>query len=790
MNHPADTRVDSAILGTGHCLVEVRATRRSCLSRLRLAQAILSICFSPVALAGSEFGLQAEDPPGQATAQPAPDASTQDKHKVTDLDAVSVNAYRVTTHTSGATKTDAPIAETAKSVSVIAREELDARGVTNLNEAMRYVAGVVLESTGNDNRYDDFTIRGFAVGSSSGTTTVDGLRVPPIGVAWNRAKFDSWNLDRVEVLKGPSAVMYGQMAPGGIVNQVSKTPTPEQQQVLQVGVDGYGTYSTAFDVGTGTDDKRHLFRLVGRYADGDTQIETVKQKHWFLAPSYTFQIADKTRLTLLGFYQKDDGGSTYQFLPMDGTLIPTAYGYMKNDTFIGESDWNTWDRTVWSAGWMFEHAFNDNWTFSQSARHMHVDSLYRGIVTNGALNSDGRTQARRQVAGTGDADGNTVDSRLTGKFTTGALDHTLLFGLDWTKGDYDDAGLYYANPASIDIFDPVHTGATTALSAIYYYGGTNTQTGVYLQDQIALDKWRFTLGGRYDWIKNDGWSQTYIASTGTYGSRVNSKVKGEAFSGNAGVLYVFDNGLSPYLSYSESFTPSSYDSSYSYEGKVFDPARGKQWEAGVKYQPAGFDGLFTLAAYDLRQKDVAVPDTDHTTGCGSTGTSACYLGDGESRVRGIELEARITPVEGFSVIGAVSRMDSEYIKSNNVYEGKDLAMVPDWLASLWADYTFHTGALNGFSFATGVRYNGESYIIGNSRSIAGGSDKYPETIPSYTLWDAAIRLDLSQITQANVLVSLNVSNIADKRYVTTCSGTSSCWYGSGRTIAATARWTW
>ncbi|MFT3763791.1 MAG: TonB-dependent siderophore receptor [Pseudoxanthomonas sp.] len=721
---------------------------------------------------------------GAALAQTAP---TQDP---VDLDAVRVNAYRTVTHTSGATKTDTAIAETAKSVSVIAREELDARGVTNLNEAMRYVAGVVLESTGNDNRYDDFRIRGFAAGSESGMSTLDGMRLPPIGSAWNRGKIDSWDLDRVEVLKGPSAVMYGQMAPGGIVNQVSKTPEPGQQQVLQLGVDGNGMYSTAFDVGAGSDDDRHLFRLVGRYADGDTQIDTVEQQHWFLAPSYTFQIADRTRLTLLGFYQEDDGGSTYQFLPMDGTLIPAAAGYMKNDTFIGEPSWNTWDATVWHAGWLFEHAFNDNWTFSQSARHMHVDSLYRGIVTNGALGSDGRTQARRQVAGTGDADGDTVDSRITGKFATGALEHTLLLGVDWRRGDYDNARLTYANPASIDIYQPVHTGASTTLGSIVYYGGTNTHTGAYLQDQIALDKWRFTLGGRYDWTKDDIWTQNYAAATGVYGARVKTLVDDKAFSGNAGLLYVFDNGFSPYLSYSESFTPSTYDASYSYAGVAFDPVRGKQWEAGVKYQPSGFDGLFTLAAYDLRQKDVAVPDTDHTSGCGPTGTSACYLGGGETKVRGIELEARVTPLQGFSVIGAASRMDSEYVKSNNAYEGKDLAMVPDWMASLWGDYTFQSGALNGLSIATGLRYNGETWIVGNSRSIAGGSDKYPETIPSYTLWDAAIRFDLSRVSSTNLLLSLNLGNIADKRYVSTCTGTSSCWYGSGRTITATARWGW
>lgn len=728
----------------------------------------------------------------------AADAPVDADQRITELDAVTVNAYRVTTHASGATKTDTPVAETAKSVSIIAREELDARGVTNLNEAMRYVAGVVLESTGQDNRYDDFRIRGFSAGSESGAMTIDGLRAPPPGTAWNRGKVDSWNLDRVEVLKGPSAVMYGQVAPGGMVNQVSKTPEPGQRQVLQVGVDGHGTVSTAFDVGIGSGDDRHLGRLVGRVADGDTQIDTVSQTHWFLAPSYTLQIAERTRLTLLGYYQEDRGGSTYQFLPMDGTLIPTPYGYMDNSTFIGEPGWDTWDATLWHAGWLFEHALGDGWTFSQSARHMHIDSLYRAIVTNQGLLDDGRTQQRRQVAGFGDADNNSVDSRVVGKFATGAAAHTLLMGVDWRSGDWTADRLQGPralpddprNPQPIDIFDPVYTGLPSGFpDSIGLGGGRSVQTGVYAQDQIALGNWRFTAGGRYDWFKDESWSQS-CSGTGACAPRsATTTLKNEAFSGNAGVLYAFESGFSPYLSYAESFEPSTRSALDSHDGTAFDPTRGKQWEAGVKYQPASFDGLFTLAAYDLRKKDDAVIDTAPGNVCGANGASACYISAGETRVQGVELEARVTPVEGFSVIGAVSRMDSELVRSGTEWEGKALAMVPDWMGSLWADYTFQSGAMEGFSFATGLRHNGETLIVASGLGIAGGAG-YPEKIPSYTLWDAAVRLDLSRITQADMMLSLNVGNIADKRFVSTCTGISSCWYGTGRTITANVRWNW
>lgn len=715
---------------------------------------------------------------GTAVAEQSSSAARGDADPV-DLDAVRVNAYRATTSASGATKTNTPVAETAQSLSVIAREELDARGVQNLNEAMRYVAGVSLESSGIDNRVDDFRIRGFDAGSWSNNVTLDGMRAPQ-GSQWNRSMFDSWNLDRVEVLKGPSAVMYGQVAPGGMVNQVSKTPTPDQEQQLRLSVDGNGQYGSAFDVGAGSTGDDHLFRLVGLYRDGDTQIKHTEQKHWFLAPSYTWQIAERTRLTLLGLYQKDDGGSTYQFLPMAGTLVATPYGRMKNTTFIGEPNWNTFERTLWTAGWLFEHGFNEHWTLSQSARRTHVDSLFRTVVTNGGLDADGRTQKRRATWGTGDSDGDTLDTRLTGKFATGAAEHTLLFGVDWQRADWEGARGAMNSPLDIDIFNPVYTGYVPVTTSIAYSGGVNRQTGVYLQDQIALDKWRLTLGGRYDWTKDDTWTRSYNAVSGVYGARVPTRIDNEAFSGNAGVLYVADNGLTPYVSYAESFQPAGTDTNMSYARTPFDPITGKQWEAGLKYQPAGFDGLFTVAAYDLRQQNILTNDPDHADGCGAAGNSQCQVQDGEGRVRGVELEARITPFDGFSVIGAASWMDSEVTRSNNGYKGRQLAMVPDWTAALWGDYTFQAGALAGLSLAAGVRYNGESY--GDSANLY--------RIPSYTLFDAAIRYDAGHFGATAVQLALNASNLADKTYVSTCGGVSSCYYGSGRVVTATARFIW
>ncbi|PJK13732.1 TonB-dependent siderophore receptor [Lysobacteraceae bacterium NML120232] len=700
------------------------------------------------------------------------------------LDRITVTAYRTATHAQGATKTDTPIAETAQSVSVIAREEMDARGAQNLNEIMRYIAGIGHESTGIDNRVDDFSIRGFDAGSWGDNVTLDGMRAPQ-GSQFNRAMFDSWNLERVEVLKGPSAVMYGQMAPGGMVNQVSKTPQPGQTQVVRLGLDGHGQYSAAFDFGGGSADNQHLFRLVGLYRKGPLQVKHSNLERWFIAPSYTLQMADSTRLTLLGLYQKDHGGTTYQFLPMAGTLVPTTYGRMKNSTFIGEPDWNTYNRTLWTAGWLFEHDFNDHWTLAQSARHTHVESLYRGVITLGALRPDGRTQNRRAIMAPGESDGQTIDTRLTGQFSTGALAHTLLLGVDWQKADWSGKRIHMNNPAPIDIFQPVYTGygASGPVAQLEApASGRNRQTGAYLQDQIRLGNWRFSLGGRYDWTDDDVSSLTRtLVGTSMVRNQSANKVKSEAFTARAGLMYVAANGLTPYYSYAESFQPANRDASWSYTGEAFKPVTGKQHEVGLKFQPESFDSLFTLSAYDLRQQNILVDDPDPThNNCGLAGNEQCKLQGGEGQVRGLELEARATPLDGLSIIGAATRMRSKLVRGNPAHVGNHLPKVADWSAALWVDYTFRQGGLRGLSLAAGTRYNGKAY----------GESSNAFVIPSFLLWDAAIRYDLGTTGGLSSQVALNISNLADKVYVSTCTSAASCHYGSGRTINASLRLGW
>ncbi len=694
------------------------------------------------------------------------------------LEAVTVNAYRPAETIGGSTKTDTPLREVPQSVSVIERREMDLRGVRNLNEATRYTAGVLPESQGIDNRVDDLYIRGFDAGSFGANVMLDGLRAPSdSSLSWNRTSFNTWNLERVEVLKGPSSVLYGQLAPGGMVNQVSKLPTLGEEQVVQLQVDGHGRRQTAFDLGGANGDENVLWRLVGLYGDGATQIKHTDHEQWFIAPSATMYFNDHaTRLTLHGLYQKDRGGSTFQFLPYQGTVVPAAEGYIKNTTFLGEPDWNTYNRDIWTAGWQLEHQFNDAGKFSKNARYTHVGSLDRATGGNGVrgaaltnLNTliGGRILNRRAVQGEGDSDAQTIDTRIEGKFGTGPLTHTMIAGFDWQKTDWTflrQAATVSPAVIAINVYDPVYThyDFEPTLAKQMSTRETDSQYGVYLQDQIALDRWRFTLGGRQDWTRMDSLNRL----TG-----VRQVTRDEAFTGRAGVTYLFDNGLAPYFSYSESFQPTGGTTR---AGSAFKPTTGTQWEAGLKYEPRHIDGMITLSAYELSQQNVLTADPLNEA------DEAYQVQTGKVRVRGVELEGRITPLRGLSVIGAVTRMDSKVVRNNDGYTGNRMIRVPEWMGSMWVDYTFHGGPLAGLGMGAGVRYVGATYgDLANNLHI-----------PAYTLFDAALRYDAGKIGGMNLQLALNGSNLADKRYVATCSAATSCYYGTGRTVMATARLSW
>ena len=307
----------------------------------------------------------------------------------------------------------------------------------------------------------------------------------------------------------------------------------------------------------------------------------------------------------------------------------------------------------------------------------------------------------------------------------------------------------------------------------------SSQKGVYIQDQIKIGRLRVTVGGRQDWAKDD----TYNPITD-----LRYITKSDAFTWRAGAVYLFDNGLAPYASYAESFLPQVSDPSTSLTGEPFKPTTGQQYEVGLRYQ-SGDNIYVTLGAYQITQQNMTTPATLADLPAGSDeddllcGTSTCIVQTGEGRVRGGDFESKATLPWGMAVIATATRSDSKVTKSNTAGQvGNELPQVPEWMASLFVNQTIEEGALAGLGFGGGARYTGKSF----------GDTANSLAIPDYTLFDLFVRYDLGRSLPAleGATLSLNARNIADKRYVATCTAVSACYYGQGRSLTARLQFRW
>lgn len=722
----------------------------------------------------------------------AADAAADDRRDVIIVTATGRSSAISTT------KSATPIIESPQAISIISRDEIDLRASPTIADALSYTAGVQAESWGIDSRTDEVAVRGFGAGGfSSNNNFIDGLRLPA-GGQWTRTGFDTFGVEQIEVLKGPSGALYGQTAPGGVVNLVTKRPTDQfhAEFMLQgIGTTDLGNwnYQAAADV-SGPISSTLSARIVGLAKYGDTQVDGVKIGRRYISPSITWQPTDRTSWTILGQYQRDEGGSTFQFLPATGALYKSNGKYIANDANLGEPDWNTYNRNQYLIGSFFSHSFNDAITIRNNSRYTHIDTLYRVTVLSGdTLTScgaivgciPGQTIARRAVQGDGETDGFATDTQLEGRFTTGAIGHTLLGGFDYFHTEWehyrDLVNGAYVLPL-LDIFNPEPRGSSeyaTHMSPQVYTETVSKQKGVYLQDQMELGRLRVTVGGRQDWAKDN----TYNPLTGN-----RYITKSDAFTWRVGAVYLFDNGLAPYASYSESFQPQVSDPTTSLTGEPFKPTTGQQYEAGLRYQH-GNNIYLTLGAYQITQQNLTTSATLDDLPAGSTaadlmcGTATCLVQTGEGRVRGIEFEGKATLPMGLAVIATTTRSWSKVTKSNTASQvGNWLPQVPQWMASLFLNENIEAGSLAGLGFGGGVRYTGKSY----------GDTANALAIPDYTLFDLFIRYDLGKANPAldGMSFSVNARNIADKRYVATCSAVSACYYGQGRSVTARLQFRW
>lgn len=662
--------------------------------------------------------------------------------------------------TATATKTDTPIEKTPQSISVVTQEEMQMHQPTTVKEALSYTPSV-FSTRGSSDTYDVITIRGFTASTAANTNQyLDGMKLQ--GDNYSEVSMDPYFLERVELLRGPVSVLYGKSHPGGVVSMVSKRPTTEPLKEVQFKMGSDNLWQTGFDFSDAIDDNGEFsYRLTGLGRSENAQQEMSKSTRYAIAPAFSWRPDSQTDFTFLSNFQSDPDAGYYGWLPRQGTVVPfyDAEGNahkLPTDFNEGEQD-NRMSRRQQMVGYSLSHAFDDTFTVRQNLRYTRVHTLYTSVYGNGYIAP--AQISRAFVRSDEDLNSFTVDTQLQSSFATGAVDHTLLTGVDYLRTRNDiDADYGSANP--IGMINPQYGNANVNLNFPYEIINRQEQTGLYAQDQAEWNQWVLTLGGRYDFAK----SSTFTRSTSSL-----AEINDEQFTWRGGLNYVFDNGIAPYISYSESFEPIAGASK---QGQPFDPSRGKQYEAGVKYVPNDLPVTITAAVYQLTKDKNLTADPADTT---------FSVQGGEIRSRGFEFEAKAALTSNIDLTAAYSFTDAEYTH-DTLLEGQRPVEVPRNMASLWADYTFHETALSGLTVGAGARYVGNT--VGYYTTTAQNNE--PFSVASYTLVDATLKYDLARFGMPGSSVGVNVKNLFDRDYVSSCYRDYACYWGAERQIVGTA----
>lgn len=650
-----------------------------------------------------------------------------------------------------ATKTDTALLETPQSVSVVDAAQLETQKAVSVADGLVYTPGVSQQSASFSRMVDDLMVRGFNVANGNLGMLRDGMK-------YQSNVYDGgmepYGLERLELVRGASSVLYGQLSPGGLVNAVSKRPSPQPLHELGLEVGSHGRRQASADFGGALDaDGQWSWRLTALARDADNWVHHVPDDKRYFAPALTWQPDEDTRLTLLASRQSVDTRFASPLLYED-----VASGALPRRLFVGEPEFDRYSSDSSSLGYEFEHRFASGLTLRSAARRYEADVDWDYMMANLAPVTGGqlyRLASQRDES----SEGRTADNSLSLDFATGALRHTLLAGLDYYRRVYDSHRWRGTAYVPLDVADPVYSGSP-AVDTTRDRGSANLgeQSGLYLQDQMRVGAWAITAGARYDRSRSH---------TRSFLSDARTEQKDEAVTGRAGVVYLFDSGWAPYLSWSQSFQPQIGADSDT--GEAFTPSRGRQIEAGVRWQPAALPLSLAAALYELRQTDVVTSDAD-----------GLQYQQGEVRSRGAELEARWQG-KATALIGAFTFTDAKVRRSKLPEEvGEQLALVPRQSFSLWGERRFDDLGIPGLKAGVGLRRTGPSNVPGIDGDV-----------PGYTLVDAMLGYELVRLSPAlqGATLALNARNLFDREYYT-CASSDGCRYGEPLTWAATLRWRW
>ncbi|MDX2290162.1 MAG: TonB-dependent siderophore receptor [Hyphomicrobiaceae bacterium] len=638
-------------------------------------------------------------------------------------------------------KTDTPIQEIPQAISVVGRDQIVDQGSTSIQDALRYTPGVFAQAYGFSTRGDWARIRG-----ASPTEYLDGMR--RLNGFYNNTRPDPYTLERIEVLKGPAAVLYGQGSTAGIVNLVSKRPDPNHRNEIGVQYGSFDRKQVEADIGGKlTEDGSLAYRMIGVVLDSDSQVDFVHQDRYLFAPSVTWRPDASTSLTVLGNFQKDDSAAGAQFLPIEGTLFAGPNGFIPISRFSGEPSYNQYDSEQASVTALFETELSETFTLRQNVRYTDskndYKSAYPSVYANPAnpfADPQRRSVFRDLYESHPHAKTFTSDTHVEAKVTTGFVSQKLLAGFDYVNfRESGTSGYAFQGGAPLDLYAPVYGSVLTPPQLFENPDVDQSSRGFYLQDQIKAGPWIAVLGVRRDQITNKSEGSPTEEHEGT--------------TYRAGLMYELPFGLTPYASYSESLTPVSGTDFFN---QAFAPILGEQVEAGFKFAPQGFNMVVNGAVYEILEQNRLAADPTNPFN---------QVQSGEARFRGYEIEVIGEVFSGLEIMAGYAYTDAVVLAGYGA--GFRVETVPEHQASLWAKYSFNVPQVPGLiSVGAGVRYIGESWD---------GADNF--VTPEYTLFDAMVGYETDEWRFA-----INGKNLEDKEHLATCLARGDCFIGERRTI--------
>ena len=658
------------------------------------------------------------------------------------------------TYRNTASKSALEAEETPQGITIVEKKELEQRAVESLSEALRYTPGVTTEVRGGAvTRLDILSIRGF----QNAEHYYDGLPLL-YNSGWLQPQIDAAAIQQVEVFKGPTSVLYGAMPPGGMVNIISNQPNSEEKSSIALKLGSRNFAGVEFQSQGNINNKEDLtYSLTGLTNKSDSQSDVVKEQRSMFSGSINWQASDDTLVNFNFYRQSDPDQGAVSGLPAKGSVFSNINGDFSPGLYTGDINFSKSSTDVTMAGYKINHSINSEWTFLHNARYTSSNTQQQDLYSS-FLAPDESTLYRGAYALEESNYGFAMDNQLAGIVKFGDVEHNLLLGADLKNLSAHVSGAtQYASSGlvpTLDLFNPDYdqVDPNTIMNNAgrqYDYKVKTKQVGIYLQDQIRIDKLVIIAGTRYDDYKTTASSVTETA---------------KEITSRLGVMYSFDNGIAPFASYSESFEP---ESGTDLAGNPFEASRAKQIEIGVKYSPIESDTAATLSLFKIN-KDKNLTDDPNDN------IYYAQIQTGEVESKGIELSVKHYFTDALSVDFNATIMDV-VLKDDTDYEGNTPIWLAEKTASLWVNYDLPASVLKNSNVAAGIRY------IGNTQIDAANS----ATAPSYSVVDLAFNMDLNNINPklSGGSFALSVNNVFDKEsYI--CYNSVTCWEGAERSIEA------